>query len=143
MKDYYQNINIEAIIKDFGLSDATAKVIRNSFFTLNQIVDIVYKTSREAYIEQAARESISCPVSDIISAVFKDRNIDIGNQHLDITFAHDADYWNKTIFNSYTEIIANYNQLLMLGDYDSIKLLREILGDEFMDAIEKIYKGTY
>lgn len=143
LKDYYKNVDIEAIIKDFGLSDSTAQIIRNGGFTLDQIVDTIYSTNRKAYIEQASRESLSCPVSDIIAAVFKDRNIDIGNQHLDITYAHDADYWNATTFNSYTEIIANYNQLLMLGDYGSINLLREILGDEFMNAIDEIYRGTY
>lgn len=143
LKDYYKNIDIEAIIKEFGISDSTAQIIRNGGFTLDQIVDTIYSTNRKAYIEQASRESLSCPVSDIIAAVFKDRNVDIGNQHLDITYAHGADYWNETTFNSYTEIIANYNQLLMLGDYGSINLLREILGDEFMNAIDEIYRGTY
>ena len=130
-------------VKKLGISEETAKVLKLNRKTLDSLVNSIYNSNRNAYIETATRATGASEVTDIISAVFKNNEVVINGTKMPIYFAHEKSYWEETLFNSYTEIIANYNALLLEGDNESISFLRNVLGDEFMSAIDKIYTETY
>ena len=148
LKAYYKTMDLEKIIEEFGvnklgISEETAKVLKLNRKTLDSLVNSIYNSNRKAYIETATRATGASEVTDIISAVFKNNEVVINGTKMPIYFSHEKSYWEKTLFNSYTEIIANYNALLLEGDNESISFLRNVLGDEFMSAIDAIYTETY
>lgn len=148
LKEYYKNVDIQNIIDEFGIkalgiSEETAKKLKMNKRTLDSLVNSIYNANRKAYIEVAERQVDGSEIADCIAAVFKDRNVVIDGQQVPIKYAHDAKYWSETLFNSYTEIIANYNSLLLTGNYEAISFLELVFGKEFMNAISEIYNATY
>lgn len=99
----------------------------------------LYNIDYNNFLDKCMCEMESAAVTDIISAVFKTRNLIIHGHSYDLTIAHDRSYYRKNREFPLMEIMANYNVLKVTGKDDLIKKLEDIFGREFIEVLERMY----
>lgn len=81
-----------------------------------------------------------CAISDIIASVYEGQNVDLNGKEIFTTYAHDLNYYRRMPINaSFHEIIANFTQLKITGDANSLKQLKKIFGEEFYNMLEDTF----
>ncbi len=140
---YLKELNIDDnLIKTLG--PITPNMITDklvSDITTNQINALKSKAS-EFYFHSV--ESDYTALSDILSALYKNQNVVLKGYNLKLPFVHDAGYYMTKPFDApFREMIANYTQLKTTGSERSIRMLRQMVGDELVDVLDKFYQSFF
>ncbi len=138
-----KTFGLKNLLESFGVSEDNLDSILEEYSKreLNEfeLAKEVYELDKRNFAQRYWRTKKECCVSDIVSAVFKTRNIFINNDKNRLMIAHDSDYYYETEGASMAEVLANYNALKVIGAEDMILMLRSMFGDEFVDAIDSKY----
>ena len=81
-------------------------------------------------------------ISDIIDAIYGETGVVIHNKKVELFCGHGANYYLSHLFSTSTrfhEIIANYVTLRLNQDYESIQLLEEYIGEDFVLELEDVF----
>ena len=144
--DVIQRYGLQTLLETFGVSEDTMDEILKEYRkrTLNEyeLAKQVYELDKRNFAQKHWRTKKECCVSDIISAVFKTRNIFIDNDRNRLMIAHDSDYYYEAPDKQMTEIMANINALLVIGADDQIRVLRTMFGDQFVDQMLMKYESA-
>lgn len=144
--DVIQKYGLKTLLETFGVSEETTEEILKEYRrrTLDEfeLAKQVYELDKRNFAQKHWRTKKECSVLDIISAVFKTRNIFIDNDRNRLMIAHDSDYYYESPDKQMTEIMANLNALLVIGAEDQIRILRTMFGDQFVDFIISKYQSA-
>ena len=159
---YDDDINsIGQILKECGFDDNQVLDLLNGN-SRNDTIDMVYNQYREKVIRSNASFEFETTgdsaVHDIISSIYDGGTVKIkvGGKEYRTVFEHDRGYYkgyyddngtfiNYTVeeSNSYKahEQIANFASLKLQHKDDKLKVLRDMLGDEWYNMMDSIYKN--
>ena len=139
-----ETYGLKNLLESFGVSEETIEAVLEEYKKreLNEyeLAKEVYEFDKINFAQRHWRTKKECCVSDIVSAVFKTRNIFINNDKNRLMIAHDSDYYYETKDSAMREIMANMNALKVIGADDQLLILRRMFGDEFVDTIEDKYR---
>ena len=139
-----QKYGLKNLLETFSVSEETMESILSEYRTrsLNEfeLAKEVYELDKRNFAQKHWRTKKECCVSDIVSAIFKTRNIFINNDKNKLMIAHDSDYYYEDEDKAMKEIMANMNALMVIGADDQITILRTMFGDEFVDEIMDKYR---
>ena len=139
-----QKYGLKNLLETFSVSEETMESILREYRTrsLNEfeLAKEVYELDKRNFAQKHWRTKKECCVSDIVSAIFKTRNIFINNDKNKLMIAHDSDYYYEDEDKAMKEIMANMNALMVIGADDQITILRTMFGDEFVDEIMDKYR---
>lgn len=159
---YDDDINsIGQILKECGFDDNQVLDLLNGN-SRNDTIDMVYNQYREKVIRSNASFEFETTgdsaVHDIISSIYDGGTVrvDIGDKRYGTIFEHDKEYYkgyydsNGTFVNYTTDVsndlktheqIANFVSLKLQHKDDKLKVLRDMLGDEWYNMMDSIYKN--
>ena len=141
-----ESYGLEYLLKIFGVSEKTIDTMleENEKTPIDEyeLAKRLYSQDKKNFASKHWRTKKECCVSDIISAVFKTRNIFVNNDKNSLMVAHDSFYYYSAEDAAISEILANYNVLKVTGSDDQILALRQIFGDHFVDCIEDKYRSV-
>lgn len=161
-KMYDDDINsIEQILKECGFDDNQVLDLLNGN-SRNDTIDMVYNQYRKKVIKSNTEFEFETTgdsaVHDIISSIYDGGtvHVDIGDKRYGTIFGHDKGYYkgyydsNGTFVNYTTDVsndlktheqIANFVSLKLQHKDDKLKVLRDMLGDEWYNMMDSIYKN--
>ena len=139
-----QNKNLHDIFLTYMMNKKQTDAILKNYYAgrLNYdgFAKLLYRIDLDCYTTKCMLKYPEALVTDIISSVFKNRNIKIKGHNYELPIAHDRDYYQKNDDYVIAEIMANYNALVITNQKELIQRLRNIFGNDFVDYLNLLYK---
>ena len=140
---YLREINIsENLIKKLG-PITPDRITYDLIYTIttNQMYALKINAT-DLYFSKVASDYSA--LSDILSALYKRQDVSLNGYDLKLTHVHETEYYMERPFDApFREMIANYTQLKTTGSERSIRMLRQMVGDELVDVLDNFYQSFF
>ncbi len=152
---------LSLLLKEIGFDLKTINYVENALFESNNVDEILGFDYDQAeilipLIAFNQKEITKCKIisstyekkygdyvaiSDIIDATYRGNSVDINNKKMNLLYTHGEDYYRKRQKHAnYMEMVANYISIKAGSNPQMIKKLREIVGDELVNELDKTYQ---
>ena len=100
-----------------------------------ELAKIILNADRENHVNKYLYMKDESTITDILSAIYGSMNINIQGQEIHLVMGHSKDYYDSEPDKAMCEIIANLNSLVVLGKYDLLNDLKELIGEELFNYL--------
>ena len=112
--------------------------LNNGRIDMKHFAVILYNSAKNVFINKYMYTKKEMLILDIFAAIGKGRQFTMKDgTFIRLQAGHYNEYFTSYNDASFSEIVADYNALIVNGEDEILEELRQIFGDEFMDFIKR------